>query len=82
MINSMTKCAVKSFILAETAFSKTPHKGSLNLDPGDLPTYVLIGLSVDQTIGIPPPSARHPEQERVGLDHVAVAGLELIAGDQ
>lgn len=46
------------------------------------PTDVLVGLSVDQTISIPPPCARHPEQERVGLDHVAVAGLKLVAGDQ
>lgn len=45
-------------------------------------TNVLVGLPVDQTIGVSAHRARHPEQEGVGLDHVTVAGLKLIAGDQ
>ena len=45
-------------------------------------TYVLVGLPVDQAVDVPSPCAGHPEQERVGLDHVAVAGFKLVAGDQ
>ena len=45
-------------------------------------TNVLVGLAVDQAVGFPPPGERHPEQQRVGLDHVTVAGLKLTAGDQ
>lgn len=45
-------------------------------------TDVLVGLSVDQAVGVPPPCARHPEQEGVGLDHVAVTRLKFVAGDQ
>lgn len=47
-----------------------------------IPTNVLVGLSVDQAVGVAPPRARHPEQERVRLDHVTVARLKLVAGDQ
>lgn len=45
-------------------------------------TDILVGLPVDQTIGVSAHRARHPEQEGIGLNHVAVARLKLIAGDQ
>lgn len=51
------------------------------INSGEL-THVLIGLAVDQAAGVSLARSGHPEEQGVGLDHVAVAGLKLIAGDQ
>lgn len=47
-------------------------------------TSVVVTLSVGQAVDLRPRAAApgHPEEQRVGLDHVGIAGLKLAAGHQ
>lgn len=45
-------------------------------------TNILICLTVDETVGVSFASTKHPEEKRIGFDHVTVTWLKLIAGHQ
>lgn len=45
-------------------------------------TNILICLIVDETVGVSFACTRHPEEKRIGFDHVTVTSLKLIAGHQ
>ncbi len=45
-------------------------------------TNILICLTVDETVGVSFACTRHPEEKRIGFDHVTVTSFKLIAGYQ